>query len=168
LISRSMSRTNGLTNGKSSTPRTTEKIVSDTAMGAMIPRSIGPSAVSVTTPQFGKSAWPSGTSTGSANGISRSEPKTLESVCASAVRRASAVPPTAARHAVTVVPMFAPKRMAIAVSYVISCCAASVMAMAIVAAEWIAAERIAAKSAMTATSKRLAAWAARNAARTAS
>ena len=73
-------------------------------------------AVSVTAPQFGKSAWPIGTSTGSTNGRNTSEPMTFESVCARAVRRASAVPPMAASQAVIVVPTFAPSRTEIAIS----------------------------------------------------
>ena len=73
-------------------------------------------AVSVTAFQCGKSALPIGTSTGNTNGRKRSEPRTFESVCASAVRFAAAEPPIAASQPVTVVPMFAPKRTAIPIS----------------------------------------------------
>ena len=59
--SRSMRRAKGFTNGNVITPRRTEKIVSVTAIGAMMPSSTGPLAVSVTASQWGKSAFPSGT-----------------------------------------------------------------------------------------------------------
>ena len=113
---RSTSDANGRTNGKKRSPRSTEKIVSVTAIGAMTPRSSGPLAVSVTTPQFGKSALPIGTNTGSTNGRNRADPMTFESVCASAVRFAAADPPMAASQAVIVVPMFAPNSTAMAIS----------------------------------------------------
>ena len=90
--------------------------MSVTAMGAMMPSSTGPLAVSVTAAQWGKSAFPSGTRTGSTNGRKMSEPMTFESVCASAVRLAAAEPLNAASQAVMVVPMFAPNRTAIAIS----------------------------------------------------
>ncbi len=83
----------------------------------------------------------------------RMEPTTLLMVCAKAVRLASAVPPTATIQAVMVVPILAPNSVAMAVSYVISPCEASVMAMAMVAAECTMAERIVAPAATMATSR---------------
>ena len=63
----------------------------------------------------GKSACPNLTKSGK-NQMSKSEPRKFESVCASAVRRASAVPPMAAIQPVAVVPMFAPNSTATATS----------------------------------------------------
>ena len=119
LISRSTSRQNGFTNGKKRMPRQAAKTVSVTAIGAIMCVYAGtpcPETVIVSaTLQFGKSAWPSFTKSGK-NQMRTSEPRALESVCDRAVRFASAVPPIAAIQPVAVVPMFAPKRTAIATS----------------------------------------------------
>ncbi len=48
------------------------------------------------------------------NGKNSATPTTLKAACAAATRRASAFWPTAARSAVTAVPMFAPKMIGIA------------------------------------------------------
>ena len=65
--------------------------------------------------QFGKSAWPVFTKSGK-NQISTADPSRLESVWASAVRFAAALPPIAAIQPVAVVPTLAPKSAAIATS----------------------------------------------------
>ena len=160
------SLSNGFTNGSVSAARRMENTVSVAAIGAMMPRRTGPLAVSVTTSQCGNSALPIGTSTGRTNGRNTAEPTTLESVWASAVRRAPEFPPTAAIHAVTVVPMFAPKRAAIAVSWAMRPWEASVMAIALVAAACTTAETATASRATRATSATESAPSAANAPRT--
>ena len=84
--------------------------------------------------QLEKRVCPNLTNSGK-NHMKTSEPITLESVCESAVRHESAVPPIAAIQPVAVVPMLAPNRTAIATSYDMSPCAARAMPIAIVAAE---------------------------------
>ena len=116
---RSTRRQNGFTNGKKIIPRQMAKIVSVTAIGAIMwvnaftswPETMTVSA----TPHFGNRACPSFTKSGK-NQISAMEPSRFESVWARAVRFASAVPPIAAIQPVAVVPTFAPKRTAIATS----------------------------------------------------
>ena len=73
--------------------------------------------------------------TGTKNGMMMMVPPMLKSVCARAVCRASAEPLNAASHAVIVVPMFIPNTVAAAASKLSSPCCASVMAIAVVAAE---------------------------------
>ena len=96
---RSMNFTNGFTSGKKMQPRQIAKTVSVMA--------IAPICEGMTSRTFRKRGK---------NHTRTSEPIRFESVCESAVRFASAVPPIAASQPVAVVPMFAPKRTAIATS----------------------------------------------------
>ena len=152
---RSTRRQNGLTNGKKRIPRQTAKIVSVTAIGAIMCVNAFTSWPDTTTVSatlhFGNRPCPSFTNSGK-NQISTRDPRRFESVCESAVRFASAVPPIAAIQPVAVVPTFAPKSTAIATSYEMSPCVAIAIAIAIVAAEdWMTAVRSIAQSAMRKT-----------------